>query len=135
MSNAFGGAIPIFRVANLQASLEFYTTALGFHTDCGGPGVFASVSRDRCHIFLSQGDQGHPGAWTWIGVEDADALAAELRGRGVAIRQEPTNFPWAYELQVADPDGNILRCGSEPKKEPFGMFLDMDGKLWPPQNG
>jgi hypothetical protein len=27
----------------------------------------------------------------------------------------PTNFPWALEMQVKDPDGNVLRIGSEPK--------------------
>jgi hypothetical protein len=27
----------------------------------------------------------------------------------------PTNFPWALEMHVEDPDGNVLRLGSEPK--------------------
>lgn len=131
-ANLFGGAIPIFRVANLDASIDYYVKALGFKKDWGGPGRFTSVSRDACHIFLCEGDQGHPGAWTWIGVNDAGALEAELRARGAKIRHPPTNFSWAYEMQVEDPDGNILRFGSDSKKGvPFGPFKDMEGRLWP----
>jgi catechol 2,3-dioxygenase-like lactoylglutathione lyase family enzyme len=90
MSNTFGGAVPIFRVASVPASIEYYVSALGFKLDWGESG-FVSVSRGRCHIFLCENDQGHPGTWTWIGVSDADALAADFRERGVRIRHPPTN--------------------------------------------
>jgi uncharacterized glyoxalase superfamily protein PhnB len=39
----------------------------------------------------------------------------QLKARGVPIRMAPTNYPWALEMQVEDPDGNVLRLGSEPK--------------------
>ncbi len=96
-SNTFDPATPIFCVANVGASIEYYVNALGFKVDWqAGPG-FASVSRDRCHLFLCEKDQqGHPGAWTWIGVTDADSLAAEYRKTGAKIRHPPTNYPWAY---------------------------------------
>ena len=33
-------------------------------------------------------------------------------------------------MQAEDPDGNVLRFGSDPKKdEPFGPFMDMHGQL------
>jgi len=132
MSNTFGSAIPIFRVADVRTSVDYYVSALGFKLDWGDSG-FVSVSRDRCNIFLCDNDQGHPGTWTWIGVGDADALAAELRERGGRIRHPPTNYPWAYEMQIEDPDGNVLRFGSDPKEdEAFGPFMDMEGRLWPP---
>jgi predicted enzyme related to lactoylglutathione lyase len=50
-------------------------------------------------------------------VDDAEKLHEELKARGVAIRLPPTNFPWALEMQIEDPDGNVLRLGSEPRKE------------------
>jgi catechol 2,3-dioxygenase-like lactoylglutathione lyase family enzyme len=132
MPNTLGGAQPILPIADLKASIAYYVNALGFHHDWGDEG-FASVSRDRCHLFLCENDQGHPGTWAWIGVNDAEAFAAELRERGARIRHQPTNYPWAYEMQVEDPDGNVLRFGSEPKKgEPYGQFMDMQGRLWPP---
>ena len=64
---------PILRVRSLAASVDYYVQKLGFKIDWQAP-IFASVSRGRCHIFLSEGDQGNPGGWVWIGVEDADAL-------------------------------------------------------------
>ena len=134
-SLTLGGATPIFRVASLRASIGYYVNALGFKVnwDAGG---FASVSRDRCCLFLCEGDQGHTGTWTWIGVNDTESLAAEFRQSGATIRHPPTNYAWAYEMQVEDPDGNVLRFGSDPKKdEPFGPFLDMHGRLWPPSQG
>ena len=131
MSKAtFGSAAPVFRVARLAASREYYVTVLGFKIDWEDSGV-ASVSRDRCCIFLCDGDQGQPGAWTWIGVADATAVFEELRARGARVRHPPTNYPWAFELQVEDPDGNVLRLGSSPRPgEPVGEWLDMHGQAW-----
>jgi catechol 2,3-dioxygenase-like lactoylglutathione lyase family enzyme len=131
--HGWGSAAPIFRVADLRASLDYYVRVLGFTVDWDYPGIIASVSRDRCCIFLCEVDQGNPGAWTWIGVPDAAALHDELRGRGARIRHPPTNYEWAYEMQVADLDGNVLRLGSEPLADrPPGPWLDMYGRRWPP---
>jgi uncharacterized glyoxalase superfamily protein PhnB len=127
---AFEGVTPILRVRNLAASVEYYVQRLGFKIDWQAP-IFASVSRDRCHIFLSEGDQGNPGGWVWIGLEDADALFEEYRASGAKVRHPPTNYDWAYEMQVEDPDGNILRMGSDQKPDqPIGEWLDMQGRLW-----
>jgi catechol 2,3-dioxygenase-like lactoylglutathione lyase family enzyme len=128
----FQHAIPILRVADLRASIDHYVNVLGFKVDWETP-YLVSVSRERCCLFLSMGDQGHPGSWVWIGLEDTDldALCDELRGRGAKIRNPPTNFWWAYEAQVEDLDGNVLRLGTEPKEGlPHGPWKDMDGNLW-----
>ena len=128
----FEGVTPILRVRDILPSIEYYVRTLGFKVDWQGP-YFASLSRGKCHIFLSQGDQGRSGGWVWIGVEDADALLEEYQRTGAKIRHPPTNYSWAYEMQVEDIDGNVLRLGSEPKQNvPFGEWLDMDGKRWPP---
>ncbi len=136
-SVGFEGVCPILRVESVPKSLDYYVQVLGFKKDWDFPEgqapFFASVSRGKCHIFLSEGDQGNPGTWIWVGVEDAEALLNEYRARGAKIRHPPTNYPWAYEMQVEDLDGNVLRLGSEPKKnEPLGEWLDMYGKTWPP---
>ncbi len=131
-SNAiiFEGVSPILRVQNLSASIDYYVHKLGFKIDWQGPG-FGSVSRGRCHIFLSEGDQGNPGSWVWIGVEDAEALFNEYRIKEVKVRHPPTNYSWAYEMQVEDLDGNVLRLGSEPKSDQaVGEWLDMRGNRW-----
>ena len=127
----FEGGNPIFRVRSLAASIDYYVRVLGFKLDWEDPGVFASVTRGRFHLFLAEGDQGNPGSWVWIGVSDAEALCEEFRAAGAKIRHPPTNYSWAYEMQVEDPDGNVLRLGSEPKTgQPFGEWLDMHGDAW-----
>jgi predicted enzyme related to lactoylglutathione lyase len=108
---------PILRVENMQASLRFYVDALGFENADWGSDEFTCVSRDGASIYLSQGDQGRGGAWAWIGVEDCARLHEQYKARGVTIRLPPTNFPWALEMQVEDPDGNVLRIGSDPLPE------------------
>lgn len=73
----FEGTAPILRVRSLQASIEYYEKALGFKVDWCHESVMASVGRDRCHLMLCEGDQGNPGTWVWIGVDDAEALFHE----------------------------------------------------------
>ena len=127
----FEGQTPILRVENLSASIDYYVKILGFRLDWDVPGIFASVSRDRASIFLCEGDQGHAGGWVWVGVSDAAALHEDYRRRGARIRHPPTNYEWAYEMQVEDLDGNVLRMGSEPlEDEPVGEWLDMRGDRW-----
>lgn len=127
----FEGVMPVLRVSDMKASLDYYVRALGFEVDWGDGGSVAGLSRGRCSIILVQGDQGHFGSWMWIGVEDCEALFAEYQASGAKIRHPPTNYFWALEMQVEDLDGNVLRLGSEPKKgEPFGEWMDMDGVRW-----
>ena len=127
----FEGTTPILRVENLSASVDYYVKVLGFQLDWEGPGIFASVTRGKTNIFLCEQDQGHAGGWVWVGVSDAAALHEDYRQRGARIRHPPTNYEWAYEMQVEDLDGNVLRMGSEPLEgEPIGEWLDMRGDRW-----
>lgn len=109
--------IPILRVTSVAASIRYYVDVLGFSVDWGGENgsSFASVSRDGRAIMLCQGEQGQPGTWIWIGVENVEPLFAEYKARGVKFREQPTNYAWAYEMKIEDPDGHVLRFGSEPK--------------------
>jgi uncharacterized glyoxalase superfamily protein PhnB len=130
----FRRVTPILRVTDLDLSLKHYADVFGFtvnwRDDDGNS--FASVCRGECHLFLSSGDQGHAGSWLWIGVGDVDELHEELLARGAKVRQPPANYPWgSREMHVEDPDGNVLRFGSENKPgEPFGDWLDMRGVRW-----
>jgi len=122
MSNRSVGVeciIPILRVNSVAASIRFYVDVLGFKVDWGGDqgSTFTLVSRDGRAIMLAEGEQGHPGTWLWIGVEDIEPLFAEYSAKGVNIRERPTNYPWAYEMKIEDPDGHVLRFGSEPRAE------------------
>jgi catechol 2,3-dioxygenase-like lactoylglutathione lyase family enzyme len=111
--------VPILSVRSLQASIRYYVDVLGFKVDWGGDdaSIMASVSRDGRAIMLCQGEQGQPGTWVWIGVENIEPLFEQYSARGVKFRLEPTNYPWAYEMQIEDPDGHVLRFGSEPRTD------------------
>ena len=106
---------PILRVEDMKRSLHFYVDLLGFRNAPWGNDDFTNVHRDRAGIYLCRGGQGQGRAWVWVGVEDAEKLHEEYKARGVTIRMPPTNYSWALEMHVEDPDGNVLRLGSEPK--------------------
>jgi len=105
---------PILRVEDIARSRRYYVETLGFSLDWDADAMI-SVSRDGKSIMLCEREQGQPGTWLWIGVEDADVLFAEVSARGARIRTPPQNFTWASEFQLEDPDGHVLRIGSEPK--------------------
>jgi predicted enzyme related to lactoylglutathione lyase len=113
---------PILRCDDFEASKRYYVDVLGFKIDFDAPGM-AGVSRDQRGLMLCDRRQGAPGTWVWIGVEDAEGLYAEFVAKGARIRSPPQNFEWAYEFQVEDPSGHVLRFGSEPKPGPKdGVF-------------
>jgi catechol 2,3-dioxygenase-like lactoylglutathione lyase family enzyme len=111
----FENSQPILRIESMKASLRFYVDILGFKNADWGSEDFTMLSRGGAVIYLCRGDQGRGGAWIWIGVDDAEKLHEELVARGVAIRLPPTNHSWAVEIHVEDPDGNVIRFGSDPK--------------------
>ena len=119
-STRFEGATPILSVADLTASVRYYTEVLGFKNAEWGSEFFTAVSRDKACIYLCLDRQGHPGTWLWLGVEDVTLVYDEYKRKGARIRMTPHNYPWAYEMHVEDPDGHVLRIGSEPlENQPF----------------
>lgn len=110
----FEHSTPILRVDDIEASVRFYVDLLGFTNADWGTDDFTCVTRDGAAFYLCRGGQGRGGAWAWVGVADTQALYDEYTARGVAIRMLPTNYPWALEMHVEDPDGNVVRFGSEP---------------------
>ena len=116
----FEHADPILSVSDMVISVRYYVEALGFKNADWGGELFTSVNRDTAAIYLCQGGQGRPGTWVWIGVEDVAMLYEEYKTSGAKIRRTPENHSWAYEMQVEDPNGHVLRFGSEPRTDlPF----------------
>ena len=108
--------IPILKVQDLSASLDFYVNILGFERDGlqqTDALAMAGISRDHCAIYLCQGAQGNSGTWIWIGVENVRTLYEDYKARQVTIMLPPTNYSWAYEMRIRDPDGHVLRFGWE----------------------
>ncbi len=131
LKNNFGSATPVFRVRDVDASVTYYLSALGFELRWRAGDGFACVARENCSIFLTNDNQSQPRMWVWIGVQDVRALHTQYLASGAKIRNPPNNFEWALEMQVEDLDGNVLRIGSDPDKEqPLGTWRDADGIGW-----
>jgi len=112
---------PILNVKDMSLSLAFYVGILGFKNAEWGDDNFTSINRDNTGLYLCKGGQGVSGTWIWIGFDgDIFSLYQKLKTEGVRIKLPPTNFSWAYEMQIEDPDGHVLRLGTDPNdKEPF----------------
>lgn len=105
--------IPVLGVRDLARSMEFYRNILGFEVEWNA-GSICSIGRDHCSIMLQMQEAASAGC-VWIGIAD-DSIFRVIEQSGAPILRPPTNQPWAYEMKVADPDGNILWLGAEPKE-------------------
>jgi catechol 2,3-dioxygenase-like lactoylglutathione lyase family enzyme len=114
-------ARPVLHVRNVEASLRFYVTRLGFvtpwHYDEDGTTHVAQVDRQGCALiladtwpekigkglmFISLNVEPHSSE---AAIAAVDALRAELEAKGVPVKEDS----WGYRLLVVnDPDGNQL---------------------------
>jgi catechol 2,3-dioxygenase-like lactoylglutathione lyase family enzyme len=118
--------VPIFKVTNSRAAIDFYCSTLGFVMDfkyTAGPDgpTYVGVSMDGNQIHLSTfaGD-GTRGTTAYLYVDDVDALFRTFLERGFKtpgnpaspVEEGPVDQTWGMrELYVRDPDGNTLRFG------------------------
>ncbi len=115
---------PYFPVADVAASASHYERAFGFQTEyaAGSPPEFAMVGRDGFTLMLRRvaepsrirPSEAQGGTWdAFFWVDDADALHAELAGRGASVVYGPL-VQEAYsmrEFAVRDSDGHVLGFG------------------------
>ena len=106
--------IPVLAVSDVQRSARFYTETLGFAPDWSVPdGRICSVSRDGCRLMLEYRPVPSQGT-VWIGLVDESLIDLCMAER-VRVVQEPQNASYAYHGKFADPDGNVLWLGAEPR--------------------
>jgi len=114
---------PQFFSMNIPATLAYYKEKLGF--ECVStwldPPVYALVARDQhaIHFRCAEPPTANPDKYAdelldaYLSVENADALYAEYRARGVEITRELGNTPWnSREFVVKDCDGRLLAFGA-----------------------
>lgn len=114
---------PILNVKDIETSKKFYVDILGFVAAEWGDENFTLISKDNTGIYLCKNGQGHAGSWIWMGFDgNIFDLHEMLISNSVTIKQPPLNYSWALEMQVLDPDGHVLRFGTDP--DPNKPFLD-----------
>jgi catechol 2,3-dioxygenase-like lactoylglutathione lyase family enzyme len=117
---------PYFHVADLVASANYYRDKLGFHYErlWNEPPSFAMVKRGGIIIMLSLNDDRgairpnrmvdpEEGAWdAYVWVDDADALHAEFRAKGVTIARAPCDREYGCrDFEIDDLNGYRLCFG------------------------
>jgi len=114
---------PILSVKDMNVSRNFYKNILGFEEADWGTDEFTSFNKDGTGIYVCRNGEGNPGTWIWIGFDgDIFQLYEQLKAKGVIILQPPKNFSWALEMHLQDPDGHVLRFGTDPNNDE--AFLD-----------
>lgn len=105
---------PILFSRDVKRSLMFYTEILGF-TDSwewGHPTDFGGVVRDGVELFFCLNDQGNPGTWVAIILDNVDEYFESIKDKGITILMPPTSQEWnILEMMVEDPDGHVIRFG------------------------
>jgi catechol 2,3-dioxygenase-like lactoylglutathione lyase family enzyme len=114
---------PELVVGDIARTLAFYRDQLGFKraNTFFDPPAYAIVGRQGVNLHFSRATPGfqprsnRPAADVWdafVEVVGVDALAAELRSRGVPLARGPqTTFYNAREIEIADPDGYHIAFG------------------------
>lgn len=105
---------PILWSSDIRRSLKYYVDVLGFSEswDWGDPVDFGGVVKDDVEIYFCLNNQGSPGTWIAIIVENVDAYHEMIKSKGAKVLVEPVSREWFMrEMMVEDPDGHIIRFG------------------------
>ncbi len=111
---------PGLPTTDMARTVEHYRR-LGFvfhasGSDSVAEATFAIAERDGIELhFAVKGDHdpARTAMWVYLGVEDADSMAAEFAATGVEVRLPPHDTDYGMrELAYIDPDGNLLLFGS-----------------------
>jgi catechol 2,3-dioxygenase-like lactoylglutathione lyase family enzyme len=119
--------VPIIKVTDIGAAVEFYCAKLGFAKDfsysatpVGPTYVGISIDGNRIHLSTFAGD-GIAGTAAYCYVDDVDQLFRRFVLAGLKtpgnpdspVEEGPVDQTWGMrEFYVRDPDGNTLRFGS-----------------------
>ena len=113
---------PILYVRDFAEAMNYYTEKLLFEKlwDWGDPPTFGAVRLGQVEIFFCLRDQGHPGTWLSIFVDDVDDYFERITRRRADVIFGPTDEPWGVrEIHVRDPNQHVIRFGHGiPMREP-----------------
>jgi predicted enzyme related to lactoylglutathione lyase len=108
---------PLFLVADLEVSLDFYTQNLGFEIDFRYEDFYAGIIKDGYSIHLKSGKtnieervnrRNNEHIDITFSVEGIDELFEAITSLPVIVVQPLREMPYGREFYIADPDGYIL---------------------------
>lgn len=111
---AFESIVPILYSNDVKRSIKYYMEQLAFDEkwEWDNHPTFGGVSKDCVRIFFCLKDQGNPGTWVAINMQNVDEYYEIIKARGAKILSAPADKEWYMrEMLVEDPDGHIIRFG------------------------
>ena len=106
-------AIPVLRVASLEAALSYYRDVLGFTVGFQYDD-YVSLQLGTAVMHLSVPKPGKPagGGTAYVIRDEVDEYLGSIRARGAQPDSEPADqFYGMREFVIHDPDGNRLLFG------------------------
>jgi catechol 2,3-dioxygenase-like lactoylglutathione lyase family enzyme len=110
-----------YMVDDVQESIDFYTTHLGFELLSSAPPAFADVKRGNLRLLLAgpkssagrpmaDGEKPGPGGWNRVHfiVDDVEAEVSRLRDAGARFRNDIIEGPGGKQILLLDPSGNVV---------------------------
>jgi catechol 2,3-dioxygenase-like lactoylglutathione lyase family enzyme len=110
-----------YMVNDVQESVDWYTSHLGFKLLSNAAPAFADVERGGLRLLLSgerssagrpmpDGAKPAPGGWNRIELvfDDLETEVEKLRGRGVKFRNDIVRGPGGAQILIEDPSGNYI---------------------------
>jgi catechol 2,3-dioxygenase-like lactoylglutathione lyase family enzyme len=110
-----------YMVDDVDESIAFYTTQLGFEVLTKASPAFADVKRGNLRLLLAgpassagrpmpDGIRPGPGGWNRIHfiVDDLETEVARLRETGATFRNEIVEGPGGKQILLQDPSGNVV---------------------------
>jgi catechol 2,3-dioxygenase-like lactoylglutathione lyase family enzyme len=110
-----------YLVRDVDQAIAFYTGQLSFELKQQFGPAMAILSRGELTLWLAgpmasasrpmpDGQKPEPGGWNRfvLTVDDLAGLVANLRGAGVAFRNEIVQGPGGQQILCEDPSGNVI---------------------------
>lgn len=113
---------PQLLVADIERSIEFYTTLLGFVLDFRYEDFYAGVTKNGCSIHLKTGNpsiderqnkRNNEHLDIIFSVENIEHVYEQFTTKSIDIIQSLRTMPYGKEFYIADPDGYIIAFSDE----------------------
>lgn len=108
-------------VDDVQASVDFYVSKLGFEIDQNFAPAMAILKRGDLTLWVAgpqasaskpmpDGAQPTPGGWNRFVLvfDDLEAHVAKIRADGVTFKNEILSGPGGKQILCVDPSGNVI---------------------------